>query len=88
YHLFYIPEAVKRSEDGFEMWGVRTEEFYYYVNQRRNERRLVNWREDPLDRHDLSRKFPDKTEVYRYVAAEKVQWLRDNERALTPFRRK
>lgn len=83
YSLHYIPEAVKRGEDGFEMWGVRTDEFYYIENHRRNERRLVRWRDDPLDRPDLFSQQRQTAEIYRYVAAEKVQWWRENERALT-----
>jgi arylsulfatase A-like enzyme len=83
YSLHYIPEGVKRGEDGFEMWGVRTDEFYYFENHRRNERRMVRWREDPLDQHDLSRKLRQEAEIYRYVAAEKGQWWRDHEEGLT-----
>ncbi|MFU8803349.1 MAG: sulfatase-like hydrolase/transferase [Bradymonadaceae bacterium] len=84
YSLHYVPEAIKRDEDGFQMWGVRTNEFYFIENHRRNERRLVRWREDPLDRPDLSTKLTDTYEIYRYMAAEQVKWWRENEKALSP----
>ncbi len=41
YSLFYIPEAAKRGEHRFQMIGVRTDEWYYFENRRRGERRLV-----------------------------------------------
>ncbi len=83
YSLFYIPEAARRGERRFQMIGVRTDEWYYFENHRRGERRLVRWREDALDRDDFSRREPEIFETYRYVAQQKLKWLLEREVGLT-----
>ncbi len=81
--LYYIPEAVLRDENPFEMIGLRTDEWYFYDDRRRGDRRLVRWREDPLDRECFGDEKPDKFEAYRYLANRKLEWLREREIALT-----
>ena len=83
YSLFYIPEAAHTDEDRFQMYGVRTDELYFYENHRRGERRLVRWREDELDRNNLRDEKPDLFEAYRYVGNKKLEWLKEREIGLT-----
>ena len=83
YSFFYIPEAVRTDEDLWQMYGVRTDEWYFYENHRRGERRLVRWREDALDREDFRSERPDKFEAYRYVGNKKLEWLQEREIGLT-----
>ena len=83
YSLFYIPEAAQTDEDRFQMYGVRTDDWYFYENHRRGERRLVRWREDALDRNNFRDEKPDKFEAYRYVGNKKLEWLKEREAGLT-----
>jgi arylsulfatase A-like enzyme len=87
YSMFYIPEDAKNHRDGFRRFGVRTKDFYYFVNYKRNTHRLVKWQEDRLDRNNLYRDLPDEAALYRYLAADKLAWLRVHERGLNPPRR-
>ncbi|MDP6944921.1 MAG: sulfatase-like hydrolase/transferase, partial [Myxococcota bacterium] len=80
--LFYIPEAVRRDKDPFEMIGIRTATHYYVADYRKDERWLVKWTEDPLDAHDLSDVEPSTQAIYASVLAKHLQWLRDNEEGL------
>ncbi len=83
YSLFYIPEAIRTDEETFQMYGVRTDEWYFYENRRRDERRLVRWREDALDRQCFGDEEPDKFEAYRYMGHQKLDWLKEREVGLT-----
>ncbi|MFP4596730.1 MAG: sulfatase-like hydrolase/transferase [Persicimonas sp.] len=87
YSLFYIPEAVKRGEDGFWKIGVRSKDFAYWEDLRKGNRKFVDWRNDPHEDHDLREESPDAFETYRYIAAKKLEWLRERERALTKWRK-
>jgi arylsulfatase A-like enzyme len=88
FSLFYIPEAVKRGEDGFEKAGVRTDRYAYWEDMTRGDRKLVDWRADPAEKHDLHDELPDTFEAYRYVTATKLEWLRERERGLTKYAKK
>ncbi|RVU41461.1 hypothetical protein EA187_18480 [Lujinxingia sediminis] len=83
--LFYIPEAAKRGEETFEMIGTRTDDFYYFDDRKNGVRRLIRWRDDPLDAHDVSKEDPERAEIFRYITGQRLQWLREREEALTPF---
>ncbi|RAL21752.1 hypothetical protein DL240_12945 [Lujinxingia litoralis] len=83
--LFYIPEAAKRGEETFQMIGTRTDDFYYFDDRKNGVRRLVRWRDDPLDAHDVAPAEPETAEILRYITGQRLQWLREREQALTPF---
>jgi arylsulfatase len=85
FSLFYIPEAVKRGEVGFWKIGVRSKDFSYWEDLRKGNRKFVAWKDDPHEDHDLRDEHPDMFETYRYIAAEKLDWLRERERGLTKF---
>ncbi len=87
YSLFYIPEAIKRSEDPFWNIGVRTPDFLYLEDLRKGIRTLTDWKNDPLDQHDLSQLHPETLEIYRYLAHHKLAGLRENEKALSHLRK-
>ncbi|MBA2665172.1 MAG: sulfatase-like hydrolase/transferase [Bradymonadaceae bacterium] len=88
FSLEYIPEGVKRKEDGFRQIGARTNDFYFIDNRRAGETRFVKWREDATDSVDVRAKYPDEFEIYRYITAGKLEWLREHEKALSAFRPK
>ena len=83
YSLYYIPEAYKRDEDPFMKIGVRTREYYYFEDLQEGKRRLVRWPEDPLDNHNLTDESGDIAEKLRYLAAKKLEWFRERERAIS-----
>lgn len=87
YSLLYIPEDAKRDTDGFRVIGVRTLDFSYIEDLEKGSRRIFDWRNDPLEAHDLSQKERETTEVYRYLAAQKLDWLREHEEALSHLRK-
>jgi arylsulfatase A-like enzyme len=82
FSLFYTPEAVKRGQDGFSKIGVRTRDLYYWEDRNKDTRILIDWRKDPGEEHDLAGERPEDFEVYRYLAAQKLDWLRKRERGL------
>lgn len=83
YSLFYLPEASKEGEDGFNKIAVRTDDYAYQESLAGNKRLLFDWKQDPLGEHDLHKKQPDTLEIYRYLAAKKLEELRGEERALS-----
>lgn len=88
YGLLYIPEDAKRQTDGFRNIVLRTQQFAYIEDLRTGRRKLVDWKNDPDEKVDLSRKYRDEFEIYRYLSSEKLSWLRDNEEALSALRKK
>ena len=86
--MFYIPEDAKHGRDGFRRFGVRTNDFYYFANYKRNTHTLVRWKEDRLDRNNLYRELTETAALYRYLAADKLDWLRKNERGLKHLSKK
>ncbi|MFW5966338.1 MAG: sulfatase [Persicimonas sp.] len=88
FSLFYIPEAVKRDADGFEMIGVRTAEYSYWEKLEKGKRFLIDWKNDPAERHNLAEERPEEFEKFRYLAAEKLEWLREREKGLTAHQKK
>jgi arylsulfatase A-like enzyme len=85
YSLFYIPELAKRNKPAFRQIGVRTDDFYYFVDLRSSERKLVKWKKDPLDQRNLVRKYPEKTELFQNLITRKLEYLKENERGLTRY---
>ncbi|TXD40684.1 sulfatase-like hydrolase/transferase [Lujinxingia vulgaris] len=83
--LFYIPEAAKRGEETFKMIGTRTDDLYYFDDRIHGVRRLVRWREDPIDAVDVSGEEPETAEIFRYITGQRLQWLREREEALTAY---
>lgn len=88
YSTFYVPERVRRNQDGFSMVGVRTMDYYWFEDRRQSIHRLVDWKSDPIDTVDLSLRRPAVARFMRYVAAEFMRDLRDKERGLTEHYRK
>ncbi len=88
YSLFYIPEAAKRHEDGFGRISVRTAKYAYIENIKKGFRRLVDWHKDPVGDKNLDKKKPEVFEIYRYLAARKLEWLRKHEKALSFLHKK
>jgi len=82
YSMFYIPEDAKHGRDGFRRFGVRTQDLYYFVNYKRNTHVLARWKEDRLERNNLYLKDPETSALYRFLAADKVNWLREREKGL------
>jgi hypothetical protein len=69
------------------MVGLRTEDLYYYEHRRKDERRLVRWRTDPLDEKDLRLEDPATAEIFQYLTAQKVAELRNTAQSLTRYYR-
>ncbi|WP_168210757.1 sulfatase-like hydrolase/transferase [Persicimonas caeni] len=80
--LFYLPEDRKRSQDPFRKLSMRTLDFAYIEDRRKGHRRLLDWKKDPVGLDNLADEKPEMLEMYRYVTAQKLEWLRENERAL------
>jgi arylsulfatase A-like enzyme len=87
YSLFYIPEAVKRNKDPFEMIGVRTATHYYVADYRKDERWFVEWTTDPLDSHDITDQDSANQAIYASVLAGQLQWLKEHEQGLNHVRK-
>jgi arylsulfatase A-like enzyme len=83
YSLFYIPEAVKRGEDPFYQAGMRTMDYSYWVDLRTNTHHFIDWRNDRIEDFDLRDKHPQAFELYRFLTTEKVEQLREREKALS-----
>ena len=88
YSMFYIPEDAKNNKDGFRRFGVRTNDFYYFANYKRNTHTLVRWKEDRLDLNNLYRELPDEAALYRFLATDKLAWLRKHEVGLKHLNKK
>jgi arylsulfatase A-like enzyme len=88
YSLFYIPEKAKRNMPAFRKIGVRTDDFYYFVNLSSYERKLVKWKNDPLDQRNVMRKYPEKAEILQHLVSQKLEYLKKNERGLTRYAEK
>lgn len=82
YSLRYAPELAARGKDGFLDIGVRTSDRYLMYDIPGNDWRLVDWRNDLLERKDLSDRERDTYSKLKYLALKKLVWLRENERAL------
>lgn len=83
YGLLYIPEDAKRQTDAFRNIALRTQEFAYSEDLRTGRRRLVDWKNDPYEKNDLSKEKREDFERLRYLASEKLRWLREREAALS-----
>jgi len=88
YGLLYIPEDAKRQADGFRNIVLRTQRFAYIEDLRTGRRKFVDWKNDPAEKIDLSSKYREEFEIYRYLSSEKLTWLRENEEALSSLKKK
>jgi len=49
--------------------------------------RLVDWKNDPLERTDLSDRESETFSVLKYLALQKLAWLREHERGVRNAKR-
>jgi arylsulfatase A-like enzyme len=75
YSLRFAPELYQRQGAGFLEIGVRTSRHYLIHDLELGAARLVDWRNDPLERDDRSAAEPAEYARLRHLARRKLAWL-------------
>ena len=81
YSLRYEPRR-RKNRTGFLDIGVRTAQRHLMLDVRAGTAVMVDWKNDLLERNDLSDKEPDTYAQLRYLAARRLEWLREHENGI------
>ena len=78
YSLRFAPEGGAAAGADADI-GVRTNEHYLLYDLIQGTTKLVDWRQDPLDRVDLSAQMTDEHARLRALARRKLAWIKTHE---------
>ena len=68
YNIYWLPSEARFGRDPVQRVSVRSPKWFFMHNRLEDSRRLIDWRNDPLDKFDLSAKHPDQADWMAHLA--------------------